>query len=133
MDDIKPIKMYLISLLLLVIAIFGLYISIAAYRSYFLMGDMVCFSFIFASFILGWPLILHFAYVIFMCGYTMKKQNVSWSLSHYLGIAAMLGIVFSFLFSFYVAYNLTSQGYVTCHKKSIFSTTKYVTSKDMCE
>ncbi len=132
-DEIKPVKMYFISLIFLIIAVFGLYISTMAYRSYFLMDNMVSFSFPYASFILGWPLLLSFSFITFMCGYQKKTQHVNQKLSGFFSVIAISGIIFSFIFSFYVEYNLTSQGYVKCYKKSMLAPTKYVISKDMCE
>ncbi|HDF2342644.1 TPA: hypothetical protein PC598_002227 [Morganella morganii] len=72
--DIKPVKMYFISLVFFIIAFFGLYISIMAYGSYFLMGCMVIFSFPYASFILSWPLLIGFSFVTFMCGRQKKHR-----------------------------------------------------------
>lgn len=132
-DEINPVKMYFISLIFFIIAFFGLYISIMAYGSYFLMGDMVTFSFPYASFILSWPLLIGFSFVTFMCGRQKKTQNVNWKLFNLFGAFAIFGIIFSFSFSFYVEYDLTSSGYVKCYKKSIHAPTKYVISKDMCE
>lgn len=132
-DEIKPIKMYFISLIFFIIAIFGLYISTMAYRSYFLMGNVVTFSFPYASFILGWPLLIIFSFTTFMCGYQKKTQRINRKLSNLFSVFAILGIVFSFVFSFYVEYDLTSRGYVKCYKKSLLAPTEYVISKDMCE
>lgn len=131
-DEIKPVKMYFISLVFFIISIFGLYISIMAYRSYFLMGNIVSFSFPYASFILGWPLLLSFSFITFMCGYQKKTQHVNQKLSGLFSVIAISGIIFSLIFSFYIEYNLTSRGYVKCYKKSILAPTEYVISKDMC-
>ncbi|HDF2342645.1 TPA: DUF1240 domain-containing protein [Morganella morganii] len=80
---------------------------------------------------------LAFAYWLFIRYFyvwsSKKTQNVNWKLFNLFGAFAIFGIIFSFSFSFYVEYDLTSSGYVKCYKKSIHAPTKYVISKDMCE
>lgn len=131
--DIKPVKPYLLSLCFFVLAVFGMYISVMVYGGYFLMRERVFFSFPFASPILGMPLFLYFSYLLFYCGYKKKIKKINKVLLNVFGLLAVIGILFSFLFSFYVTYDLTSNGYVICPKKSIIAPTEYVLSKDMCE
>ncbi|MDX4945920.1 DUF1240 domain-containing protein [Providencia manganoxydans] len=50
-----------------------------------------------------------------------------------MGIIFIIGIVFSFFFSTYVRIDLTSNGYYTCYKSSIFAPNEYVISKEMCK
>ncbi|MET4881817.1 DUF1240 domain-containing protein [Morganella morganii] len=69
----------------------------------------------------------------FIIAYRKKKIKVNNKITNSLAAIAIFGIVFSFIFSFYVEYDLTSRGYVKCYKKSIHTPTKYVISKDMCE
>ncbi len=42
---------------------------------------------------------------------------------------AIVGIVFSFFFSIYVALDLTSKGYFSCYKSSAFAPNEYVIAK----
>ncbi|WP_240182757.1 DUF1240 domain-containing protein [Morganella morganii] len=60
----------------------------------------------------------------------MRINNI---ITNSLAAITIFGIIFSFFFSFYVEYDLTSRGYVKCHKKSIHAPAKYIISKDMCE
>ncbi|TFT71264.1 DUF1240 domain-containing protein, partial [Proteus mirabilis] len=46
---------------------------------------------------------------------------------------AIIGIVFSFFFSIYVALDLTSKGYYSCYKSSAFAPNEYVIAKEMCK
>lgn len=130
--ETKPVKMYFISLLILAAAVFEFYISTMVYRSYFLIEDVVYFSFPYESFILSWPLLLNLSFLTFMGGYAKKTQNINWFISNCFGVIAIFGLIFSLVFSFYVEYDLTSRGYVKCHKKSLHAPTEYVVSKDMC-
>ncbi|MEY1634657.1 DUF1240 domain-containing protein [Morganella morganii] len=79
------------------------------------------------------PFLSWLSYLIFMVAYRKRKLKVNNKITNSLAVIAMFGIVFSFVFSFYVEYDLTSRGYVKCYKKSIHAPTKYVISKNMCK
>ncbi|WP_274371715.1 DUF1240 domain-containing protein [Morganella morganii] len=137
MREIKPVKMYLISAVMFFSMVFVLCMSIRGYVNYFLKSDIISFSFPLGIVIFGSPLLSWFLYWMVVYGY--KKGNVKSNkklnkkITNSLTAIAIFGIVFSFFFSFYVEYDLTSRGYVKCHKKSIHAPTKYIISKNMCE
>lgn len=132
-DEIKPIKMYFISAILIFFVVIGVYGSASGYVEYFFKTDIISFSFVVGFLIFCFPLLLWLSYLIFMVAYRKRKLKVNNKITNYLAVIAMFGIVFSFVFSFYVEYDLTSHGYVKCHRISIHAPTKYVISKDMCE
>ncbi|MEY0244344.1 DUF1240 domain-containing protein [Morganella morganii] len=80
---------------------------------------------------------LAFAYYFFIYYFhvwvSKKTQRINRKLSNLFSVFAILGIVFSFVFSFYVEYDLTSHDYIKCYKKSLLAPTEYVISKDMCK
>lgn len=139
MSDIKPVKMYLISAFLFFAIAFGAYFSLRGYINYFLKSDIISFSFPLGYIIFGCPLLTWASCWMIIIGYRKQKGTLKEKvknnnrLMNSLVAIAIFGIVFSFIFSFYVEYDLTSQGYVKCHKKSIHAPTKYIISKDMCE
>ncbi|MEG0278148.1 MAG: DUF1240 domain-containing protein [Morganella sp. (in: enterobacteria)] len=133
MDEIKPVKMYFASAILLFFVALGAYGSIASYIEYFLKGDTVSFSFQVGVIIFGVPFLARGSYFLFICGYRRSKQKANNKINNVCIAIMIIGIIFSFIFSFYVAYDLNSKGYVTCPKKSMLAPTEYVISKDMCE
>ncbi|MEM8116157.1 DUF1240 domain-containing protein, partial [Morganella morganii] len=96
-------------------------------------SDIISFSFVVGFLIFCFPFLSWLSYLIFMVAYRKRKLKVNNKITNSLAVIAMFGIVFSFVFSFYVEYDLTSRGYVKCYKKSIHAPTKYVISKDMCK
>ena len=133
MDEIKPVKMYFVSAILFFIVVIGAYFSITSYIEYFLKSEMISFSFQTGVVIFGVPFLARGAYFIFICGYRKSKQNPNSKITNLCVFLIAFGIIFSLIFSFYVEYDLTSRGYVKCHKTSIHAPTKYVISKDMCK
>ncbi len=132
-DEIKPVKMYFVSAILLFIVVVSAYFSIKSYIEYFLEFDRISFSFQTCVIIFGVPFLARGAYFIFISGYRKSKQSPNGKITNICVFLIAFGIVFSLIFSFYVEYDLTSRGYVKCHKKSIHAPTTYVISKDMCE
>jgi len=138
-SEIKPVKMYLVSAILIFAIAIGSYDSVSSYANYFLKSDIILFSFLLGLLIFASPLIAWSSYLLIIVGYRKQKNKlkekvkINNKVMSSLAVIAILGFVFSFFFSFYVEYDLTSQGYVKCHKKSIHAPTKYVISKDMCE
>ncbi len=132
-DEIKPVKMYFISAILFFFIAIGVYGSASGYVEYFFKADIISFSFVVGFLIFCFPFLSWLSYLIFMVAYRKRKLKVNNKITNSLAVIAMFGIVFSFVFSFYVEYDLTSRGYVKCYKKSIHAPTKYVISKDMCK
>lgn len=132
-DEIKPVKMYFISAILFFFIAIGVYGSASGYVEYFFKSDIISFSFVVGFLIFCFPFLSWLSYLIFMVAYKKRKLKVNNKITNSLAVIAMFGIVFSFVFSFYVEYDLTSRGYVKCYKKSIHAPTKYVISKDMCK
>ncbi len=133
MDEIKPSKMYFISAMIFFFAAFGAYGSLRSYIEYFIKSDIISFSFSMGLLIFAFPFLMRLSYLMFMIGYRKCKLKVNNKITNSLAVIAIFGIVFGFVFSFYVEYDLTSHGYVKCHKTSIHAPTKYVISKDMCK
>lgn len=133
MVKIDPTKLILSSIALLLLAIFGIYLSTTYYIDYFKMKPRILFSFQTGFPCFAAPLVLYFSYYSFILGYNKKLQKMNNKLAGYLGIICIIGIVFSFFFSIYVSIDLTSKGYYTCYKSSIFAPNEYVISKDMCK
>ncbi len=131
--------MYLISAFLFFAIVIGSYDSARSYVTYFFKSDIISFSFPLGLIVFASPLLVFCSYLLFIVGYRKQKNKlkekvkVNNKLMSLLAAIAIFGIIFSFFFSFYVEYDLTSQGYVKCHKKSIHAPTEYVISKDMCE
>jgi len=138
-SDVKPVKVYFVSAMFFFIGVFGAYGSLKSYIDYFIKNDIISFSFPLGIFIFSLPLFLWLSYLMIISGYRKQKGKLKWKakpnnkITNSLAAIAIFGIVFSFFFSFYVEYDLTSRGYVKCHKKSIHAPTKYIISKDMCE
>lgn len=132
-DEIKPVKMYFVSAILLFFVALGTYGSVTSYIEYFLKGDTVSFSFQIGVLIFGAPFLARGSYFLFICGYRKSKQKANNKINNVCVVIMIFGIIFSLIFSFYVEYDLKSQGYVTCHKKAMIAPSKYVISKDMCE
>lgn len=136
-DEIKPAKMYLASAIILLPMAIVLCMSVSGYINYFLKSDIISFSFPLGFAIFFVPLLTWFSYWMIVFGYRKGKVKVNKKLnnkiSNLFAIIAIFGVVFSFIFSFYVEYDLTSRGYVKCHKTSIYAPTKYIISKDMCK
>ena len=101
--------------------------------SYFLMKDKILFSFQTGMFGFGAPLIIYFSYYSFILGYKRELQKMNNKIAGFFAIILIIGIVFSFFFSAYVSIDLTSKGYYTCYKSSIFAPNEYVISKEMCK
>ncbi|EPL4465580.1 DUF1240 domain-containing protein [Proteus mirabilis] len=118
MVKINSLKMYLIAIFLFSLALFCFYDSIIYYKNYFMMKDRILFSFQTGLFFFAAPLIIYFSYLIFICGYTKKTQRMNNKVAGICAGIAIIGIVFSFFFSIYVALNLTSKGYYSCYKSS---------------
>ncbi|HAT1528266.1 DUF1240 domain-containing protein [Morganella morganii] len=139
MSEIKPVKMYLISSILIFSIAIGSYDSVISYVDYFIKSDIISFSFPLGLIVFASPLLAWSSYLLIIVGYRKQKNKlkekvkVNNKLMSLLAAIAIFGIIFSFFFSFYVEYDLTSRGYVKCHKKSIHAPTKYIISKDMCE
>ncbi|HHQ6612305.1 DUF1240 domain-containing protein [Morganella morganii] len=137
MSEIKPVKMYLISAVMFFSMVFVLCMSIRGYVNYFLKSDIISFSFPLGLIVFFSPLLSWFLYLAIALAYTKGKlktnKRLNKKITNSLTAIAIFGFVFSFIFSFYVEYDLTSRGYVKCHKKSIHAPTKYIISKDMCE
>ncbi|HEI8572442.1 TPA: DUF1240 domain-containing protein [Morganella morganii] len=125
--------MYFISAILFFFIAIGVYDSASGYVEYFFKSDIISFSFVVGFLIFCFPFLSWLSYLIFMVAYKKRKLKVNNKITNSLAVIAMFGIVFSFVFSFYVEYDLTSRGYVKCYKKSIHAPTKYVISKDMCK
>ncbi|KKY65648.1 membrane protein [Morganella morganii] len=96
------------------------------------MKDKIEFSFLTGMFGFGSPLIIYFAYFGFILSRNIKPTKKTTTTAKYLAGIAIAGMVFSLFFSGYINVNLTSKGYLTCDKKSIFSPNEYVISKNMC-
>ncbi|EMQ4858296.1 Protein of uncharacterised function (DUF1240) [Morganella morganii] len=96
------------------------------------MKDKIEFSFLTGMFGFGSPLIIYFAYFGFILSRNIKPTKKTITTAKYLAGIAIAGMVFSLFFSGYINVNLTSKGYLTCDKKSIFSPNEYVISKNMC-
>lgn len=133
MVKINSLKMYLIAIFLFSLALFCFYDSIIYYKNYFMMKDRILFSFQTGLFFFAAPLIIYFSYLIFICGYTKKTQIMNNKVAGICTGIAIVGIVFSFFFSIYVALDLTSKGYFSCYKSSAFAPNEYVIAKEMCE
>ncbi|MEW2740784.1 DUF1240 domain-containing protein [Providencia rettgeri] len=133
MVKIEPTKLILSSIVLLLLAIFGLYLSITYYIDYFQIKPRVLFSFQTGFLCFGSPLVLYFSYYSFILGYKNELQRMNNKLVGCLAIIFIIGIIFSFFFSAYVSIDLTSKGYYTCYKSSIFAPNEYVISKEMCK
>ncbi|MFY3772104.1 hypothetical protein AHYW_003859 [Providencia manganoxydans] len=133
MDKINPIQLILSSIALLILAIFGIYLSATYYIDYFQMKPRILFSFQTGFICFASPLVLYFSYYSFILGYKKKLIRMNNKLAGFLGIIFIIGIVFSFFFSTYVRIDLTSNGYYTCYKSSIFAPNEYVISKEMCK
>jgi len=132
-DEIKPVKMYFVSAILFCSIAIGVYGSVSSYIDYFFKNDIISFSFVVGFLIFCFPFLSWLSSLTFIIAYRKKKIKVNNKITNSLAAIAIFGIVFSFIFSFYVEYDLTSRGYVKCYKKSIHAPTKYVISKDMCE
>lgn len=96
------------------------------------MKDKIEFSFLTGMFGFGSPLIIYFAYFGFILSRNIKPTKKIITSAKYLAGIAIAGMVFSLFSSGYINVNLTSKGYLTCDKKSIFSPNEYVISKNMC-
>ncbi|MET4865235.1 DUF1240 domain-containing protein [Morganella psychrotolerans] len=127
------IKLLLSSVFLLLLAGYGIYVSIAHYLDYFLMKEKIEFSFLTGLFGFGSPLIIYFAYFGFILSRDIKPTKRTVSTAKYLAGIAIFGMIFSLFFSAYVNVSLTSKGYLICDKKSIFAPNEYVLSKNMCK
>ena len=130
---IEPTKLILSSIALLLLAIFGIYLSTTYYIDYFQMKPRILFSFQTGFLCFAAPLVLYFSYYSFVLGYKKELQKMNNKLAGCLAIIFIIGIIFSFFFSAYVSINLTSKGYYTCYKSSIFAPNEYVISKEMCK
>jgi len=126
------VKLLFSSVFLLLLAGYSIYLSITHYLNYFLMKDRIEFSFLTGMFGFGSPLIIYFAYFGFILSRNIKPTKETTTTAKYLAGIAIAGMIFSLFFSGYVNVNLTSKGYLTCDKKSIFSPNEYVISKSMC-
>ncbi|MGJ3353831.1 DUF1240 domain-containing protein [Providencia sp. Je.9.19] len=133
MAKIEPTKLILSSIALLLLAIFGIYLSTTYYIDYFQMKPRILFSFQTGFLCFAAPLVLYFSYYSFVLGYKKELQKMNNKLAGCLAIIFIIGIIFSFFFSAYVSINLTSKGYYTCYKSSIFAPNEYVISKEMCK
>ncbi|AFH95783.1 DUF1240 domain-containing protein [Providencia stuartii] len=133
MVKLEPTKLILSSIALLLLAIFGIYLSTTYYIDYFQMKPRILFSFQTGFLCFSAPLILYFSYYSFILGYKKELQKMNNRIAGFFAVIFIIGMVFSFFFSTYVSIDLTSKGYYTCYKSSIFSPNEYVISKDMCK
>ena len=133
MVKINSLKMYLIAIFLFSLALFCFYDSIIYYKNYFMMKDRILFSFQTGLLVFATPLILYFSYYSFILGYKKKLQKMNNKVAGICAGIAIIGIVFSFFFSIYVALDLTSKGYFSCYKSSAFAPNEYVIAKEMCK
>ncbi|HGW4591189.1 DUF1240 domain-containing protein [Proteus mirabilis] len=97
------------------------------------MEDRILFSFQTGLLVFATPLILYFSYYSFILGYQKKLQKMNNKVAGICAGIAIVGIVFSFFFSIYVALDLTSKGYYSCYKSSAFAPNEYVIAKEMCK
>lgn len=138
-SDVKPANMYLASAIIIFFLLIGIYVSANGYINYFLKSNVISYSFPLGLIAFFVPLLSWASYWMIVIGYRKQKgkfeikMKINKKIMNSLTAIAIFGFVFSFFFSFYVEYDLTSRGYVKCHKKSIHAPTKYVISKDMCE
>ncbi|HAT1528265.1 TPA: DUF1240 domain-containing protein [Morganella morganii] len=139
MSEIKPANMYLASAIIIFFLPIGIYVSVSSYINYFLKSDIISYSFPLGLIIFSVPLLVWVSYWMIVIGYRKQKgtfkraMKINKKITNSLAMMSIFGIILSFFFSFYVEYDLTSRGYVKCHKKSIHAPTKYIISKDMCE
>ncbi|MBG6016842.1 DUF1240 domain-containing protein [Proteus mirabilis] len=133
MAKINSLKLIFSSILLLLLAIYGFYVSITHYLDYFLMKDKILFSFLTGLFGFGSPIILYFSYFGIILAYQKTPTKKAIKAANYLAGIAIFGVFFSLFFSFYIQINLVSKGYYSCDKPSIFAPNKYVVSKAMCK
>lgn len=133
MVKLEPTKLILSSIALLLLAIFGIYLSTTYYINYFQMKPRILFSFQTGFLCFAAPLVLYFSYYSFILGYKKELQKMNNKIAGFFAIIFIIGMAFSFFFSAYVSIDLTSKGYYTCYKSSIFAPNEYVISKEMCK
>ncbi|HEJ9413255.1 DUF1240 domain-containing protein [Proteus mirabilis] len=133
MVKLEPTKLILSSIILLFLAIFGIYLSTTYYIDYFQMKPRIRFSFQTGFLCFAAPLVLYFSYYSFILGYKKELQKMNNRIAGFFAIILMVGIIFSFFFSAYVSIDLTLKGYYTCYKSSIFAPNEYVILKEMCK
>lgn len=75
MDKINPIQLILSSIALLILAIFGIYLSATYYIDYFQMKPRILFSFQTGFICFESPLVLYFSYYSFILGYKKANKN----------------------------------------------------------
>jgi len=138
-SDVKPANMYIASAIIIFFLPIGIYASVSGYINYFLKSNIISYSFPLGLIAFFVPLLTWASYWMIVIGYRKQKgtfemkMKINKKITNSLTAIAIFGFVFSFIFSFYVEYDLTSRGYVKCHKKSVYAPTKYIISKDMCE
>ena len=133
MAKTNSLKLIFSSIILLLLAIYGLYVSITHYLDYFLMKDKILFSFLTGLFGFGSPIIFYFSYFGIILAYKKSPTKKTIKAANYLAGIAIFGVFFSLFFSFYIPIDLASKGYYSCDKPSIFAPNKYVVSKVMCK
>ncbi|ENZ4206655.1 MULTISPECIES: DUF1240 domain-containing protein [Providencia] len=127
------IKFLISSIILFLLALYGVYVSVSHYLDYFLMKDRILFSFLTGLFGFGAPIVLYFSYFGFILAFKKKPTKKIIKAANYLAGIVIIGVFVSLFFSFEIKFNLTSKGYTECYKSSIFAPTEYVISKDMCK
>ncbi|QXO73838.1 DUF1240 domain-containing protein [Morganella morganii] len=100
MNEIKPVKMYLASAILIFFVVIGVYGSASSYVEYFLKTDIISFSFVVGFIIFCFPFLSWLSYLIFMVAHHKRKLKVNNKITNYLAVIAMFGIVFSFFSHF---------------------------------
>lgn len=133
MVKVNPINLISSSTILFLLAIYGLYVSIANYLDYFLMKDRIFFSFLTGLFGFGSPIILYFSYFGIILAYKKTPTKKIIKSANYLAGIAIFGVFFSLFFSFYIQMDLVDKGYYSCDKSSMFAPSEYVVSKTMCK
>lgn len=116
---------------LFVVASFSLFFSLTHYFNFFKMNDEVHFSWAVSLFLSGSPLLFYLSVV--SGGYIIGYEKIyNDRVGKILAYIAVLGMVFSLFFSFYVDSSLKEAGYLKCERKSFIAPNKYVIDLKLC-
>ncbi|MDC9593883.1 DUF1240 domain-containing protein [Xenorhabdus sp. IM139775] len=132
-NAITRVRVFIISLILMSISIFGGISSLVDYKDFLTRHDIVTFSGKTAWFIWFSPLSMYFS--LKFVKFTIVNRQVSFNnrIATCFTFLGIIGFVFTLLFSFYVDFKLKNENYFLCAKSSLMAPNKYVKNISLCK
>ncbi|WP_261847017.1 DUF1240 domain-containing protein [Pectobacterium araliae] len=124
---------FLYSTLIFLLSCWGAWFSLSGYLNFFMLSDVVLFSWKLGMIIFIIPIVFQLSCFGFLSAIKNKPVKMNKKISNILIFIAVSGAVISLFFSFYVSYRLDALGYETCPKTSWMAPNKYVKDISLCK